>query len=110
MNYCPKRAIETAHSFVFLLLVVIIIFVNPVLADAVSKLVSQWLNSSSIAFETLYFIVQWSTMLLAFWAGYKLLHFAMRVPWLNKIITYTSFSRWAFWRRYHIPIEKASQL
>jgi len=105
MNYCPKRAIETAHSFVFLLLAGIIIFVNPFLAQVASSLVSQGLNNSRIAYETLYFIFQWTIMLGLFWAGYKMLHYLMRFPTINRIVTYTSFTKWAFWRRYHIPKE-----
>lgn len=105
MNYCPKRAIETAHSFVFLLLAGSIIFVNPLLAKAASTLVSQWLGTSRIAYETLYFIFQWTFVLGLFWIGYKLLHYMMRVPLINKVVTFTTFTKWAFWRRYHIPKE-----
>ena len=107
MNYCPKRAIETAHSFVFLLLAMIIIFVNPVIAGFISLLVAKWLNNAWIAYQTLDTIVRWSFMLAAFWAGYNFLHYLMRFPRINKIITYTTFSKWAFWRRYHIPKEKS---
>lgn len=103
MNYCPKRAIETAHSFVFLLLAVIIIFLNPILASFSRDLSNQWLSGSGTASSLIYYIMQYSGMLIAFWAGYRLLHYLMRFPLINKILTYTTFSTWKFWRRYHIP-------
>jgi len=105
MNYCPQRAIETAHSFVFLLLAAFIIYINPYFSVLSHKVVSGWLNTSQFAYEMLYFILKWVSMLFAFWLGYKMLHYVMRYPIINKLITYTTFSRWAFWRRYHIPKE-----
>jgi len=103
MNYCPKRAIETAHSFVFLLLAAVILFANPFFDGLSKEIVSSWLDSSKLAYEFIYLIFRWGFMLLAFWTGYKLLHYLMRFPSVNRIITYTTFSHWKFWRRYHIP-------
>jgi ferredoxin len=105
MNYCPKRAIETAHSFVFLLIAAIIVFVNPLLHKVIGSLVESWLNGSHFAYESIYFIIHSSITIFTFWAGYKLLHYLMRFPRINRFITYTTFSKWAFWRRYHIPKE-----
>ena len=105
MNYCPQRAIETAHTFVFGLLALFIYVLNPIFASFSSELVIRLFKGSRLADESINFIIQWSTMLFAFWAGYHLLHYAMRKPFLNKIITFTTFSTWKFWRRYHIPKE-----
>jgi ferredoxin len=105
MNYCPQRAVETAHSFVFLILAAFIIYINPYFSVLSRKLISDWFGSSLVAYEVLFFILKWVSMILAFWLGYKLLHHVMRYPLVNKLITYTTFSRWAFWRRYHIPKE-----
>jgi ferredoxin len=103
MNYCPERAIETAHSLVFLLLFALIAYVNPFLSAKVTDIVAQWMGHSRLAFESLYFIAQWSVALVFFFAGYKLLHYLMRFPRINKIITYTTLTTWKFWRRYKIP-------
>jgi len=103
MNFCPERAIETAHSMIFLLLFVLIAIVNPYLSAKVTDMVALLFNSSKIAFESLYFVVQWAVALIFFYSGYKLLHFMMRFPQINKIITYTSLTTWKFWRRYKIP-------
>jgi ferredoxin len=103
MNFCPERAIETAHSMVFLLLFVLIALVNPYLSAKVTDLVALLFSGSKLAFESLYFVVQWSVALVFFFLGYKLLHYLMRFPRINKIITFTTLTTWKFWRRYKIP-------
>ena len=103
MNYCPERAIETAHSMVFLLLFALSAVVNPYLSAKVTDLVALLFNGSKIAFESFYFVVQWSVALIFFFLGYKFLHYLMRFPRINKIITYTTLTTWKFWRRYKIP-------
>jgi Pyruvate/2-oxoacid:ferredoxin oxidoreductase delta subunit len=103
MNYCPERAIETAHSMVFLLMFALIVYVNPILSNKITDFVSQWMGHSRVAFESIYFVLQWSVALVLFFAGYKLLHYLMRFPRINKIITYTTLTTWKFWRRYKIP-------
>jgi hypothetical protein len=109
MNYCPQRAIETAHSLVFVLLFALIIFINPYLSAKVTSFVTLWLYGSRIAFESIYFVVQWSVALALFFIGYKLLHYLMRFPGINKMITYTSLTTWKFWRRYKIPKQNTAQ-
>jgi len=103
MNFCPQRAIETAHSMVFLILILLAIFVNPYLSEKINALVALWLNDSRLAFESLYLAVQWSVALFSFYLGYRLLHYLMRFPLINKLITYTTLTTWKFWRRYKIP-------
>jgi ferredoxin len=103
MNYCPQRAIETAHSMVFLLLFALIAVINPYIAAKISALVAAWLNDSRIAFASISFVVRWAVALAIFFIGYKVLHYLMGFPRLNKIITYTSLTTWKFWRRYKMP-------
>jgi ferredoxin len=103
MNYCPQRAIETAHSMVFLLLLVLGLVVNPFLSAKVTDMVALWFNHSRMAFESFYFVVQWSVALIFFFTGYKSLHYLMRFPRINRAITYTTLTTWKFWRRYKIP-------
>lgn len=105
MNYCPRRAIETAHSMVFLLLLLLIAWINPFLATQIAGLVNRSLIASRVAYESIYFIAQWSVALGLFFLGYKLLHYLMRFPKINKYITYTTFTTWKFWRRYKAPKE-----
>lgn len=103
MNFCPERAIETAHSMVFLLMLLLIAIVNPYLSAKLTDLVALWFNHSVIAYKSMYFVVQWSVALVFFFLGYNFLHYLMRFPRINKIITYTTLTTWKFWRRYKIP-------
>lgn len=104
MNYCPQRAIETAHSFVFLLLFLLILFINPWLSKLLlGMLEKSTLGASWLAYESIYYILQWITALIVFFIGYKLLHFVMRFSWINNLITYTSLTSYTFWRRYKMP-------
>ena len=103
MNYCPERAIETAHFMFFLILLGLITFVNPLLSSKVTNLVVMWLGHSMVAFKSIDFVVKWSVALLLYFLGYKLLHYLMGLPRINKFITYTSLTTWKFWRRYKIP-------
>ena len=108
MNYCPQRAIETAHSMVFILLFLLIAIVNPFLSDKVTDLVATLFGHSRLAYESIYFAIQWSVALLFFFVGYKILHFLMGFPKINKIITIASLTSWKFWRRYKIPNQHVS--
>ena len=103
MNYCPERAIETAHSMVFLLLLLLTAIVNPYLSAKITDLVALWFNHSGLTFQSIYFVVQWSVALVFFYLGYELLHYLMRFPRINKMITFTTLTTWKFWRRYKIP-------
>ncbi len=105
MNYCPQRAIETAHSLFFVLLFLLVAFVNPFLSDLVANFVANWLGYSRVAYESFYFVLQWSVALLVFYLGYKLMHLLMRIPVVNKVLTYTSLTTWKFWRRYKMPAQ-----
>jgi len=103
MNHCPKRAIETAHSFFFIVLFGVIYLVNPFLSKKVMILVNQLLNGSSAAYEIIYTIVQWSLAVLIFTVAYQFMHYLGKFPFFSRLITYSSFTYWKFWRRYKTP-------
>jgi len=103
MNYCPKRAIETAHSLVFVLVFVLTVWFNPWITARVTQWVNNWFGTSLMAVELLRFVLQWSVWLASFFIGYKAVHYLMRFPKINRIITWTSLTTWKFWRRYRIP-------
>lgn len=103
MNYCPERAIETAHFMFFVILIGLIAIVNPFLSAKVSQLPGLWTGYPKMAFVSIDFIVRWSVALILYFLGYKLLHYLMGFPRINKLITYTSLTTWKFWRRYKMP-------
>lgn len=105
MNYCPKRAIETAHSFFFILLFGIIYLVNPFLSKQVMYLVDRFISGSGAAYELINTIVSWSLAVLLYVIGYRIMHYLSKYRSFNRLIAYTSFTYWKFWRRYKAPPE-----
>jgi ferredoxin len=103
MNHCPKRAIETAHSFFFIVLLAVIYLVNPFLSKKVMILVNLLLNGSGSAYEIIYTIVKWSMTVLIFMFAYRLMHYLGKFPFVSRLITYSSLTYWKFWRRYKPP-------
>jgi Pyruvate/2-oxoacid:ferredoxin oxidoreductase delta subunit len=107
MNYCPQRAIETAHSLVFAILFLMSLLVNPWLSATVSGWFEPWALGDCWLEKSIYFVIHASVTISIFYLGYRLLHFLMRFPKVNKLITYTSFTTWKFWRRYKMPASAA---
>lgn len=103
MNYCPKRAIETAHSFFFILLFALILFINPFLSEKVVAFVNRHLSGSGVAYEVLDFIVEWGVAIMLYVMGYRLMHWLSQYRFFNRLITVTSLTHWRFWRRYRAP-------
>lgn len=103
MNYCPQRAIETAHSFFFILLFAMIFLLNPLLSQLVGAVTDKYMAGSGFASEVIYMILQWGSYLIVYIAGYRLIHYLARYRAFSKLITYTSFTYWKFWRRYKAP-------
>ena len=100
MNSCPERAIETAHGFTFfiwwLILSVLTTFLTNLLlkADSVKNNVN--ILSESLIFNLSSIALSFLTVFLA----YKILHFLLHYRFFNRIFTYTSFTKYRFWRRY----------
>jgi ferredoxin len=109
MNYCPKRAIETAHSFFFIVLFATIYLVNPVLSDQVAILVNRLLNGSVAAYEVINTIVRWSITVLIFILAYRGLHYLSRFAFFSRLIAWSSFTYWKFWRRYKAPARTSTE-
>jgi hypothetical protein len=103
MNYCPKRAIETAHSFFFAVLFATIFLVNPYLSEWTRKLLNPLLGDTSAAYDLIFSVVKWSSAVLIFAIAYRLIHYLSRFRFFNRLLTYTSFTYWKFWRRYKAP-------
>jgi Pyruvate/2-oxoacid:ferredoxin oxidoreductase delta subunit len=103
MNYCPKRAIETSHSFFFIILFAVIYLVNPFISQKIMVLVKQMLGISGVVNEILYTIIRWSLAILIFTLTYRLMHWLGRYKFFSRLIAYSSFTYWKFWRRYKAP-------
>jgi len=106
MNSCPHRAIETAHLYT-----AIIWFLSiSVLLPIINKLVFSF-NIFNFAENSIYkTIIEWileiSVYLITIFAGYRILHFILKIKLLRKFIEYTSLTHYKFWRRYKIQKKK----
>ncbi len=99
MNACPQRAIETAHGFV----TAVIIIVNMLILAQLYKysVINIYFEQpglfagklSSIIFEG--FI----TIGILFFS-YRINHFLLRFSFYEKLVVYSSFTKYKFWRRY----------
>lgn len=95
MSNCPKRAIETAHGSV----VLITVFSSLVISGLFYHYFGQLFFNIEHTF--LGFILESALFLgiLAVW--YRLLHYAMRYKPIERLVVYTSLTRYKFWgRRY----------
>jgi len=95
MSNCPKRAIETAHGFVIGLLLVYYL--------VVLGLFYRYFALFFFVIENKVFTFVIKTLLtfvlLAF--GYRVVHYLMRFRFVERIMVYTSLTKYKFWgRRY----------
>ena len=103
INVCPQRAIETAHAFSGILILISLLIISPILIVGLKYLgILDWINQSVIT-RNLWSIADYVIYLLFFFLSYRVLHYLMRFKFINRIITYTSLSKYKFWRRYKPP-------
>lgn len=98
MNYCPERAIETAHGFTILIWWLIMSILPPAIIALIAEKV--WVRNTLINYDYLYNPVMLICGVIIVFLSYRFLHWALRFRWLNKLITWTSFTHYPFWRRY----------
>jgi ferredoxin len=95
MSYCPKRAIETAHGSIVLITVLSSLITSGLFYSYFGKLFFD------IEHTFLGFVLNSALFLgvLAIW--YRLLHYAMRLKFVERLVVYTSLTKYKFWgRRY----------
>jgi ferredoxin len=109
MNVCPQKAIQTPHVFV----VIIFWLVFSILPLAAIKEFVTIYPVFSEYFDLSFKLFVLITGLPIIFFSYHILHFLMRYKFFQWIITYTSLTKFKFWRRYsapkkfiHLPPEK----
>lgn len=107
VNACPSRAIETTHTYTGLLVVISSVVLSPLIIKGLNTLGwMDWINKSLIN-GTLLSIFNSIIFVVFVFLAYRFIHFMMRFTPINKLITYTSLSKYKFWRRYKPPIIRA---
>jgi ferredoxin len=95
MSYCPKRAIETAHGSILII---------SVLSSLVfTGLFYQYFKLLFFDIEHTFmgFVLESALFLCILGIWYRMIHFAMRFRFIERIIVYTSLTKYKFWgRRY----------
>jgi ferredoxin len=104
MDNCPKRAIEAAHGF----LTVVMVLTFTVIMALMYKVIPQlaFLEGSGWGVSLLRFTFESVICLGILFVAYRIVHYLKRFGWFDVLVTYTSFSKLWFWRRYKVPKNK----
>jgi len=103
VNNCPKRAIETTHAFATTLIFLSSLVISPLLIF-ILKYVGLWIFANqSIISQNIWSIIDTFVFMLFVFVSYRILHYLMKFKLINRIIAYTSLSKYKFWRRYKAP-------
>ena len=99
VNQCPKQAIETAHGFA----IAITTLINSVILFKFYR----WIEFPDWYFNSLYgslasTILDSVIFLIFFFISYRIMHFLKRYKPIERLITYTSFTKFPFWRKYRV--------
>jgi ferredoxin len=99
MNVCPKHAIQTPHLFVaimwWLVFSVIPLFIMSHLAEEGS-----FLDNHFHLFLWIFILI---TGLPILFFSYQILHFLLRFKLFSRFTSFTSLTKFKFWRRYYAP-------
>jgi len=95
MSYCPKKAIETAHGSLVLIALFSSLFISGLFYRYFGQLFFEIEN-------TLFgFIVESALFLFILAVWYRIVHFALRFKFIERIVVYTSLTKYKFWgKRY----------
>lgn len=106
MNACPQRAIETAHGFI----IAVIIISSIVVGYTINKTLTfsifenwQWLQNETV--KTLILTVFIFPFLFL---AYRIMHWLLKYPFVERLIVFTSLSKFKFWGRYSPPKHRPS--
>ncbi len=99
MNICPKQAIQTPHLFVVVIWWLVF--------SVVPIFLMQKIIPGNVFLNIHYSLFLWIIILITglpiIFFSYSILHFLLRFSFFNKLISFTSLTRYKFWRRYFAP-------
>jgi len=101
MNMCPHRAIEIPISYLAIVWYFVFGILPPLLINQITEILK--ISETDIITKIIYNILSIVLMFGFMYFSHKILHFLMRFKIINKIITYTSLTKYKFWRRYKFP-------
>lgn len=103
MDNCSKRAIETAHGFLTIAMILAFSLVLAVITNYIPSL--KILDGKSMVMVLMKFTLESVVCIGILIISYRMVHFLKRYKWFDILVTYTSFTKLWFWRRYKAPIK-----
>lgn len=103
MNNCKQRAIETPHGYIIALIIIVnylMIYGIYHLFNIENLLQKYFTESLVVVFE---FTLNTLIFFLCLFISYRLIHFLMRFKPFERVIVYSSLTKFKFWRRYKLP-------
>jgi Pyruvate/2-oxoacid:ferredoxin oxidoreductase delta subunit len=97
IGICPKKSIQTAHSFI--IPVMYLISFIPIMAAAYNVL--NIYIGPGIAADILVRIINWGVTITLTITAYRIFSYVLKIKFFNRIFEYTSLTR--YWRRYTAP-------
>ncbi len=100
MGNCPKKAIETGHGFMAVILIAYYALLLPLFyqISGLELIVTEY-KIVEMVFESLIFL-----SIFALW--YLFIHFLLRFKFFERIIVYTSLTKFKFWGRRYKAIKE----
>ncbi len=96
MGYCPEKSVEAGHSLGIILYFIATLPVPYYLLSALGDGIA-----SGISFPLVLFALKYVYILVSLFLSYLLLSWLIRIPLINRLFTFTTFTH--FYRRYHEP-------
>jgi ferredoxin len=106
MNQCPRRAIETAHGFIVAVPLLLSLVMTALVVPAVRPLSPVW--ATGHPGELARFVFDNILALAVLFLAYRLMHRALRLRLVERLVVATSLTHFGFWRRYRAPRKSAT--
>jgi len=103
MNNCPKRSIETAHIYTALVWYIGSSLLVPYLLYQSFAKNFMGIDNDSILNYVILNILELVFLFIIIIVGYRIMHKLLNIKFFNKLIKYSSFTTYKFWRRYKAP-------
>jgi len=103
VNICPKSAIQVAHSYTALIWICAFTVIMPFFYRLIFEKAIISLSKNSFWFKLSENIIGIIVFLTVSIIAYRVLHLLLKYKTFNKLITYSSLTKYKFWRRYKTP-------
>ncbi len=100
LNNCPRRAIETPHGFITVVLYLIFTVGMESLYFLATALIKNGTILSILNNSLIRFLIGSALAIPFLLLSYHVVHLLMRYPFFERLVTLTSLTHFRFWRRY----------